>query len=78
MRSDSTMQYTAVRFSDPDETLMLPTTIDNVSVTASNGIQRLRMTQEFRNYRRFLTDSRIVPEPVVRRVRSSGRSGDVR
>ena len=63
MRSDSTMRYTAVRFSDPDETLMLPTTIENVWVTASNGIRGVRMTQQYRNYRRFLTESRIVPVP---------------
>ena len=63
MRSDSTMRYTAVRFSDPDETLMLPTTIENVSVTASNGIRGVRMTQQYRNYRRFLTESRILPVP---------------
>ena len=37
MRSDSTVRYTAVRFSDPDETLMLPTTIENVWVT---GVER--------------------------------------
>ena len=63
MRSNSTVRYTAVRFSDPDETLMLPTTIENVWVTASNGIRGVRMTQQYRNYRRFLTESRIVPVP---------------
>jgi len=63
MRSDSTVRYTAVGFSDPDETLMLPTSIENVWVTASNGIRGVRMTQAYRNYRRFLTESRILPSP---------------
>jgi hypothetical protein len=63
MRADSTVRYNAVRFSDPDELLMLPTAIDNVWVTASNAIRGVRMTQEYRNYRRFLTTSRILPQP---------------
>jgi hypothetical protein len=61
-RSDTTTQYQPTVFSDPEETLMLPSRIDTVSVIRASGVQRLRMTQEFRNYRRFLTDSRIVPE----------------
>ena len=63
-RSDTTTQYQPIIFSDPEETLMLPSRIDTVSVIRASGIQRLRMTQEFRNYRRFLTDSRIVPDTL--------------
>jgi hypothetical protein len=62
-RSDTTTQYQPIVFSDPEETLMLPSRIDSVSVIRAAGIQRLRMTQEFRNYRRFLTDTRIVEVP---------------
>lgn len=61
-RSDTTTQYQPIVFSDPEETLMLPSRIDSVSVIRASGIQRLRMTQEFRNYRRFLTETRIVEE----------------
>jgi len=60
MRSESTVRYGAVSFADPDETLMVPMRIDNVWVTAAGSIRGVRMTQEYRNYRRFLTDSRIV------------------
>lgn len=62
-RSDTTTVYQPVVFNDPEETLMLPSRIDSVSVIRASGIQRLRVTQEFRNYRRFLTDSRIVQNP---------------
>jgi hypothetical protein len=59
-RSDTTTRYQPVVFDDPPEQLMLPSRIESVSVIRANGIQRLRMTQEFRNYRRFLTASRIL------------------
>jgi hypothetical protein len=59
-RSDTTTVYQPVAFDDPPETLMLPSRIDTVSVIKAAGVQRLRMTQEFRNYRRFLTASRIL------------------
>jgi hypothetical protein len=59
-RSDSSVRYGAVSFADPEETLMLPTSITNVWLTVAGGIRGVRMTQEYRNYRRFLTDSRIV------------------
>ena len=48
-------------FTEPDETLLLPTRMDSVSVIRSSGIQRLRVTQTYRNYRRFLTESRVIP-----------------
>jgi hypothetical protein len=61
-RSDSSVRYTPVAFSDPEETLMLPTSIENVWITIAGGVRGVRMTQEYRNYRRFLTDSRILPD----------------
>lgn len=62
-RADTSTQYAPVVFDDPPETLMLPSRINSLSVIRASGVQRLRITQEFRNYRRFLTASRIVPEP---------------
>jgi hypothetical protein len=59
-RSDSSVRYEPVTFSDPDETLMLPTTIENVWVAVAGSVRGVRMTQQYRNYRRFLTESRIV------------------
>jgi hypothetical protein len=62
-RSNSSVRYAAVTFADPAETLMLPTSIENVWLTVAGGVRGVRMTQEYRNYRRFLTESRIVSNP---------------
>lgn len=59
-RADTTIRYKPVRFSDPDETLMLPASIDSVAVIRDAGIPRLRTTQSFSNYRRFVTGTRVV------------------
>jgi hypothetical protein len=59
-RSDSSVRYSPVTFAEPEETLMLPTSIENVWVTVAGGIRGVRMSQQYRNYRRFLTESRIV------------------
>jgi hypothetical protein len=62
-RSSSSTRYSPVTFADPEETLMLPTAIENVWITIAGGVRGVRMTQEYRNYRRFLTESRIVSNP---------------
>ena len=59
-RADTTTRYEPVSFTDPEETLLLPTSIQSVTVIRATGIQRLRVTQTYRNYRRFLTGSRLV------------------
>ncbi|HET7696080.1 MAG TPA: hypothetical protein VFK57_10260 [Vicinamibacterales bacterium] len=57
-RDDVTLRYKEVAFSDPDETLLLPESIEMVTVVRS-GLQSTRRTQVFSSYRRFLTGSRI-------------------
>jgi hypothetical protein len=47
-------------FEDPDETLMLPARIESMTVVRHSGVPRLRTTQTYENYRRFVTDSPIV------------------
>jgi hypothetical protein len=59
-RLDSSIRYRPVTFSDPDETLLLPASVETVSVVRNSGIPRLRTTQTFRNYQRFLTSGRII------------------
>jgi hypothetical protein len=59
-RHDSSIRYRAVTFEDPAETLMLPRSIETTSVWRNAGISRMRMTQMFSDYRRFITDARIV------------------
>jgi hypothetical protein len=59
-RVDTTIEYKTVSFTDPDEQLMLPISIDTLIVIRSGAISRRRMTQTFSNYRRFVTASRII------------------
>ena len=59
-RADMSIEYRRVAFVDPDETLMLPARIDNLVIVRNSGSPRLRITQMFSGYRRFVTGSRIV------------------
>ena len=59
-RSDTSTRYAPVRFSEPEETVLLPVQVQSVSVIRGSGIQRLRVTQTYRNYRRFVTGSRLL------------------
>jgi hypothetical protein len=65
-RYDSSIRYRAVRFDDPDETLTLPRLIETTTVWRGAGIHRNRMTQQFSDYRRFITGARIVGADDVR------------
>lgn len=57
-RDDMTLRYKEVSFSDPDETMLLPESIEMVTILRS-GLQSARRTQVFSEYRRFLTESRV-------------------
>lgn len=59
-RLDTSIVYRRVAFTDPDETVMLPASQETVTVVRNSGTPRLRTTQAFRNYRRFITGGRIV------------------
>ena len=59
-RADSSIRYKRVTFTDPDETLLLPESIESVTVIRGSGMQRTRITQRFSDYRRFITAGRIV------------------
>jgi hypothetical protein len=65
-RADSSIRYRPVTFEDPDETLMLPRSIETMTVWRNAGVNRVRMTQDFSDYRRFVTDGRIVVDDEVR------------
>jgi hypothetical protein len=60
-RYDTSIRFKAVRFSDPDETLILPVSAISVRVTRGSGSPRMRTTTSYTDYRRFLTGGRIVP-----------------
>ena len=59
-RSDSSIRYEPVTFHHPDETLMLPASIDSLQVVRNAGVPRLRTWQAFTKYRRFLTSGKLV------------------
>jgi hypothetical protein len=59
-RADMSIRYRPVRFSEPDETLMLPAEITSSSMWRNGGSAGSRVTQSFSNYRRFVTAGRIL------------------
>jgi len=59
MREDTTIRYRMVSFTDPDETLLLPESIESLSVL-SGGLQSTRRSQTYSDYKRFVGDSRVV------------------
>jgi len=58
-RSDVTIRYRKVAFSDPDETMLLPESIDMLMLI-HGGLESTRRNQTFSDYRRFLTGGRVV------------------
>jgi hypothetical protein len=57
-RDDQTLRYTPVSFADPDEVLLLPESIESVTVVRTS-LQSTRRVETFNSYRRFLTASRV-------------------
>ena len=47
-------------FSDPVETVLLPSRVETMTVWRDAGSPRVLTTQTFENYRRFVTESRII------------------
>jgi hypothetical protein len=58
-RADTSIRYKRVAFREPDETLMLPSSIETVVMWGAGG-SSYRIYQEFTEYKRFLTDAHIV------------------
>ena len=61
-RDDMTLRYQTVAFSDPEETLLLPESIESLTVMRSS-LQSVRRTDRFSDYRRFLTAGRVIKAP---------------
>ena len=60
-RADTTIRFAPVRFSDPDEEWLLPSRVESLVVIRDSGTPRMRITQAFSNYRRFVTATRVLP-----------------
>jgi hypothetical protein len=59
LRDDTTIRYKKVVFSDPDESVLLPESIDTLSLV-SGGLQSTRRSQVYSDYKRFVTGAKIV------------------
>ncbi|HZR25246.1 MAG TPA: hypothetical protein VFA59_16745 [Vicinamibacterales bacterium] len=60
-RLQTITKYAVVKFKEPEESLVLPASIEEVAIMRGAGSHRKR--QEFSDYRRFLTGGRIIKEP---------------
>ena len=58
-RDDLTIRYRNVKFREPDETMLLPESIESL-VVVHGGLESTRRTQTYTDYRRFLTGGRLV------------------
>jgi hypothetical protein len=56
-RSEATLRFARVQFTQPDETVLLPESIETLHVL--RGVPSLRLTQSLSNFRRFLAESSI-------------------
>lgn len=59
-RADSTIRYRPVTFTDPNEILLLPESIEMMTVIRGSGAPRVRTIQTFTGYQRFVTGGRLV------------------
>ena len=59
VRDDVTIRYETVAFSDPEEVLLLPESIDSLTVVRG-GLQSTRRKQTFSEYKRFVTGGRVL------------------
>ena len=57
-RDDVTMHYRSMRFTDPDESMLLPDMIESLTILRSD-LQSVRRRDIFTDYRRFLTSGHI-------------------
>jgi hypothetical protein len=58
-REDTTIRYRTVAFSDPDEVLLLPESIESLIVTRG-GLQSTRRSQTYSGYKRFVGAARVL------------------
>src|SRR5204863_2858260 len=59
-RADSSIRYRTVTFTDPNEIVLLPESIEMMTVIRGGGTPRLRTIQTFTGYQRFVTSGRLV------------------
>lgn len=71
-RDDTVTRYERVAFQRPDETLMLPRSIEKSwSFEGSGIVPRYFRSQQFENYRRFVTEGRLLGASTAAQGESS-------
>jgi hypothetical protein len=58
-RHDTTIRYKTIPFRDPDEAMLVPSSIETL-IIVRGGLESFRSWQIFSDYRRFVTGGRIV------------------
>ena len=58
-REDTTVRYRTVAFTDPDDVLLLPESVESF-IVVRGGLQSTRRSQTYSGYRRFVGDARVV------------------
>ncbi len=59
-RADTSIRYRPVTFTDPDETVLLPESIESLTLVRGGGRIGNRTVQTFSGYKRFVTAGRLV------------------
>ncbi len=59
-RAETSIRYRPVAFQEPSEMLVLPVSIETLTIIRGTGIQRVRISQRFTEHRRFLTGGRLI------------------
>ncbi|MEP7306378.1 MAG: hypothetical protein ABJA98_12745 [Acidobacteriota bacterium] len=59
VRDDVTIRYKTVAFNNPEEVLLLPESIDSLTVVRG-GLESTRRNQTFSEYKRFVTGARVL------------------
>ena len=59
VRDDVTIRYKPVAFSEPEEVLLLPESIDSFTVIRG-GLASTRRNQTFSDYKRFVTEGKVL------------------
>ena len=65
-RYDSSIRDHEVTFDDPPETLTLPRRVETTALWSGLSARRYLVTQEYSDYRRFVTGGRVVPADALR------------
>jgi hypothetical protein len=59
-RADTSIRYRPVAFTDPNETVLLPESIETLVIFRGPGVSGHRTVQTFSGYKRFVTGGRLV------------------